>query len=136
MATFKLPELGENIETAEVTRLLVKPGDVIKADQSVMELDSEKASFPLPCPTAGKISKIHVKEGQTIKIGQPLLDVEEAGTPASREPEKSPKEKAPAAVSKPSRREPQAPAPSSAEADTPGQVPPPVASPANSASTC
>jgi pyruvate dehydrogenase E2 component (dihydrolipoamide acetyltransferase) len=89
MTTFKLPELGEGIDNAEVTRLLVKPGDVIKADQNVMELDSEKASFPLPCPNAGKIAKIHVKEGQAIKVGQPLLDVEEtaeAGEPTRKPP--------------------------------------------------
>jgi pyruvate dehydrogenase E2 component (dihydrolipoamide acetyltransferase) len=94
MATFKLPELGEGIESAEVTRLLVKEGDVIKAEQNVMDLDSEKASFPLPSPTAGRVAKIHVKDGQSIHVGQPLLDIEEVS--ADGKEKEPPKEKAPA----------------------------------------
>src|SRR5437879_8708664 len=77
MVELKLPELGENVETAEVIRLLVAEGDVIKAEQNVMELESEKASFPLPCPNAGKVARIHVKEGDTVSVGQTLLEVEE-----------------------------------------------------------
>ena len=62
MFELKLPEIGENVEEAVVSRLLVSEGDVIKAEQTVMELDSEKASFPLPCPRAGRVAKIAVKE--------------------------------------------------------------------------
>src|SRR5438874_3116489 len=86
MVEVKLPELGENVETAEVSRLLVAEGDVIQAEQNVMELESEKASFPLPCPNAGKVARIHVKEGDTVSVGQTLLDIEEteaAETPAA-----------------------------------------------------
>jgi pyruvate dehydrogenase E2 component (dihydrolipoamide acetyltransferase) len=93
MTTFTLPELGEGIETAEVTRLLVKEGDVIKAEQNVMDLDSEKASFPLPSPSAGRVAKIHVKDGQSIHVGQPLLDIEEV----SAAQKKPPRETAPSA---------------------------------------
>jgi pyruvate dehydrogenase E2 component (dihydrolipoamide acetyltransferase) len=78
MIELKLPELGENIETAEVIRLLVSEGDVIKADQNVMELESEKAAFPLPSTHAGKVTKIRVKEGEAVSVGQALLDIEES----------------------------------------------------------
>jgi pyruvate dehydrogenase E2 component (dihydrolipoamide acetyltransferase) len=90
MIALKLPELGENIDTAEVSRLLVAEGDVIEAEQSVMELDSEKASFPLPCPHAGKVAKIHVKEGDTVKVGQTVLEIEETGTAGAPPAEKRP----------------------------------------------
>lgn len=93
MIELKLPELGENIETAEVSRLLVSEGDTVKADQNVMELESEKASFPLPCPQAGKVAKILVKEGDTIKVGQTLLEIEEEEEAAPAKKEPSPKEK-------------------------------------------
>jgi pyruvate dehydrogenase E2 component (dihydrolipoamide acetyltransferase) len=78
MVELKLPELGENIETAEVIRLLVREGDVIKADQNVMELESEKAAFPLPSTQAGKVAKVRVKEGEAVSVGQTLLEIEEA----------------------------------------------------------
>ncbi len=91
MTEFKLPELGENIEEAEVIRILVSEGDEIQADQNVLEVESEKASTPLPCPHAGKVAKIHVNEGDTIHVGQTLLSIEE--TEAKKESpseEKSP----------------------------------------------
>lgn len=89
MIELKLPELGEDIETAEVSRLLVREGDVIKAEQNVMELDSDKASFPLPSPYAGKVAKVRVKEGDTVSVGQTVLVIEEtdtARTPAADKP--------------------------------------------------
>ena len=115
MIALKLPELGENIETAEVSRLLVKEGDEIAAEQSVMELDSEKASFPLPCPHAGRVAKLHVKEGDTVKIGQTLLEVEEkadgdgkAKTPKAEKREEEPKPKAREKEPEPAKPEPKA----------------------------
>jgi pyruvate dehydrogenase E2 component (dihydrolipoyllysine-residue acetyltransferase) len=75
---FKLPELGENIEEAEVAEILVKEGDEISAEQSVMELETEKAVVELPCPHAGRITKIHVSDGDEIKVGTLLLTIDEA----------------------------------------------------------
>jgi pyruvate dehydrogenase E2 component (dihydrolipoamide acetyltransferase) len=77
MIQVKLPEIGENIETAEVSQLLVSEGDTIQANQNVMELESEKAAFGLPSPKAGKVTKIFVKQGDTISVGQPLFEIDE-----------------------------------------------------------
>jgi pyruvate dehydrogenase E2 component (dihydrolipoamide acetyltransferase) len=103
MATaVKLPELGENIKTADVLALMVKPGDVIQKEQPVIEIESEKATAEVPCPVGGKIVEVHVKKGQKIKPGQVIVTVEEgapapaaarkaekaAPAPAAREPEK------------------------------------------------
>ena len=78
MATaFKLPELGEGIKSADVVSVLVKAGDVIKKDQGVIEIESEKASAEVPSPFAGKIVEVRVKEGDKIKPGQVIITVEE-----------------------------------------------------------
>jgi pyruvate dehydrogenase E2 component (dihydrolipoamide acetyltransferase) len=78
MTEFKLPDLGENIEEAEVTQIFISEGDVIEVEQNVLELESEKATFELPCPHAGKVVKVHVKEGDTLSVGQTLLSIDEA----------------------------------------------------------
>jgi pyruvate dehydrogenase E2 component (dihydrolipoamide acetyltransferase) len=73
---FKLPELGENVESGDVVNVLVKEGDRIEANQGVVELETEKAIVELPCPHAGKVVKLHVKKGDRIKVGQTILTVE------------------------------------------------------------
>jgi pyruvate dehydrogenase E2 component (dihydrolipoamide acetyltransferase) len=91
---FKLPEIGENIESADVVRIMVHEGDTIAANTGVVELETEKAIVELPCPHAGKVAKIHVTKGQTIKVGQVLLTIEDGAT-VSRDPPPSPPAAAP-----------------------------------------
>src|SRR5690606_2863479 len=66
---FKLPPLGEGVNTADIAEILVSEGDVIEAEDVVMELETEKAVVELPCPHAGKIKKIHVSPGDSIEVG-------------------------------------------------------------------
>jgi pyruvate dehydrogenase E2 component (dihydrolipoamide acetyltransferase) len=73
---FKLPELGENIESGDIVNVLVREGQTIAANDGVLELETDKAIVELPCPHAGKIVKVLVKKGQTVKVGQPLLTIE------------------------------------------------------------
>src|SRR5436190_7930391 len=75
---FKLPAVGENIDKADVGSMKVAIGDVISADQVVMEIETDKAVFELPCPHAGKITKVHVKSGDTVKTGTVLLTIDES----------------------------------------------------------
>jgi pyruvate dehydrogenase E2 component (dihydrolipoamide acetyltransferase) len=86
----RLPALGENIDSATVTKVLVKVGDTIKKDQSIMELDTEKASVDVPSSASGTVKEIRVKEGDTINVGQVVLTVEESGEVAAAKPEKKP----------------------------------------------
>jgi len=87
MATeFKLPQLGEGVDSADVSRILVAEGDTIDADDNVMELETEKAVADLPCPHAGEITKLHVSEGDTVEVGQVLLTIEEIEEEAAEEP--------------------------------------------------
>ena len=75
---FKLPALGENIDSGDVVSLLVHEGDVIQANQNVVELETDKATVEIPCPHAGRVSKIHVQPGQTVPIGGVLVSIEES----------------------------------------------------------
>ncbi len=86
---FKLPELGENVESGDIVNILVREGDVIAANDGVLEMETDKAVVEIPCPYGGKVAKIHVKKGQTVKVGQTLLTIQsEAETPAASPPPK------------------------------------------------
>lgn len=80
MATeFKLPELGENIESADVLNVLVSEGDVVEKDQGIIEIETDKATIEVPSSVEGKITKLHVKAGDNIKVGAIIMTVEEDG---------------------------------------------------------
>jgi pyruvate dehydrogenase E2 component (dihydrolipoamide acetyltransferase) len=78
LVDFTLPELGENVTTGDVVRVLVKPGDSIAKDQPVLELETEKATIEVPSSVEGRIKDIKVKAGDQVKVGQPILTVEES----------------------------------------------------------
>ena len=76
---FKLPELGENIESGDVVNVLVREGERIEGNQGVVELETDKAVVEIPCPHAGTVAKIQVKKGDTVKVGQTILTIEADG---------------------------------------------------------
>ncbi len=117
---FKLPELGENIVTATIVSVLVSVGDQVKLGQGVVELETDKAVIEVPSDVAGAVTAVHVREGQSIGIGAPVLTLEE-GAPAQAPA--SPPTTPPAAKAE------GAPAPTPAPA-TPAAPPPPAAQPA------
>src|SRR5258708_22798010 len=77
MATeFKLPELGENIESGDLVRLMIKPGASITEGEPVMELETDKAVVEVPSSVSGTIGEIRVKEGDKLRVGQVIFTVE------------------------------------------------------------
>jgi len=76
---FKLPELGENIESGDITNLLVAVGDTVAKGQSVLEIEAGKATMEIPAPADGKISALHVATGDTVEVGQLVLEIEDGG---------------------------------------------------------
>lgn len=90
----KLPSLGEGIESGDVLEILVKVGDVVKKEQSLVEMETDKATVSVPSPAAGKILSIAVKEGQTVPIGGVIATIEAVGGAA---PVAAPKPAAPVA---------------------------------------
>jgi pyruvate dehydrogenase E2 component (dihydrolipoamide acetyltransferase) len=80
MATeFKLPELGENIESADIINVLVKVGDMIEKEQSIIEIETDKATIEVPSNISGKITEVLVKQGDLVKVGQTIIKVDEGG---------------------------------------------------------
>lgn len=73
---FLLPNLGDNIPSAEVLRVLVKVGDKIEKEQSILEISSDKATLEVPSDISGVIKDIKVKDGDSIKEGDLILEVE------------------------------------------------------------
>ncbi|HEY1785387.1 MAG TPA: biotin/lipoyl-containing protein, partial [Pirellulales bacterium] len=94
---FKVPDLGENIESGDIISVLVKEGDQVAAQQPVFEVETGKAVVELPTPHAGKITKIHVEKGSKVKVGDSLLTIE-TGAPAAAAPAKKPAPAEPAAA--------------------------------------
>ncbi len=80
---FKLPALGENVKSADVTNVLVKPGDVIAKDQAVLEAETDKAVVEIPSEVAGTVVEVKVKKGDTVKVGQVVLTVDGDGKAAA-----------------------------------------------------
>src|SRR5712692_6465559 len=70
---FQLPELGEGIYEAELIRWLVKPGDVVRRGQGLMEVMTDKATMEVPSPFAGAIESLSAEEGHQINVGDVIL---------------------------------------------------------------
>src|SRR5262245_8765469 len=81
---FKLPAVGENVDKADIGELRVAEGGVICADQIGREIETDKAVFELTCPHAGKITKIHVKPGDSVHEGSLLLTIDDTTAAAGR----------------------------------------------------
>jgi pyruvate dehydrogenase E2 component (dihydrolipoamide acetyltransferase) len=81
---FKLPDLGEGVVEGEIVKWLVAPGEVVKEDQGVVELMTDKATVTVPSPRTGKVVSLHGKEGEMAKVHQLLLVLEvSAESPAA-----------------------------------------------------
>lgn len=80
MATdVKLPELGEGVTEGELIKWLVKPGDVVKPDQTIAEIMTDKATVEVPSPIAGTVKELKFKPGQVIKVESVLITLDGSG---------------------------------------------------------
>lgn len=85
---YNLPHLGENINSADIIKVLVKEGDKVEVDQIIVEIETDKATVEVPSEFAGVIKKVHVKEGTKAKVGEPVISVEVDGKEEVRNKEK------------------------------------------------
>lgn len=78
MATieFRLPDLGEGLEDAEVVKWLVAEGENVSLNQPLVEVDTAKALVEIPSPVAGKVAKLHAMPGDVVKVGAALVTFE------------------------------------------------------------
>ncbi|HEY7205837.1 MAG TPA: dihydrolipoamide acetyltransferase family protein [Methylomirabilota bacterium] len=79
---FALPDLGEGLTEAEIVAVLVREGDVIAEDAPLLEVETDKAQVEIPSPMGGRVEKIHVSPGQTVKVGAVLVTFADDGAPA------------------------------------------------------
>ncbi len=88
---FKLPDLGENIESADVLEVLVQPGDTVEKDQTIIEIETDKATIEVPATSAGKVKEVKVKAGDKINVGHVIILFEDIH--GESKPEKEVKKK-------------------------------------------
>jgi len=108
---FVLPDLGEGLTEAEIITVHVREGDVIQEDAPLLEVETDKAQVEIPSPMSGRVEKIHVRPGQTVKVGEVLVTFADGaespkpgaggrppafGTTLVREPAPRPRAEAPA----------------------------------------
>lgn len=87
-----IPQISEGVESAQVTEILVSEGDNIKEEQSIIAVETDKASVEVPSSDSGKVKEIKVKEGDEVKVGDVILVIEEEEEEGEKE-EKDKKKK-------------------------------------------
>lgn len=98
---FKLPDLGEGVEAGDVVSVLVAEGDTVEIDQSVLELETDKALVEVPSSVAGTVTEIHINAGDRVPVGSLLISVEEGEQSAPSPPEPEAEAPAPAPKEEP-----------------------------------
>ena len=79
MRSFNLPDLGEGLSEAEIVTWHVSAGDRVVVDQPLVSVETDKAVVEVPSPYSGTVAKLHAAAGQIVRIGNPLVDFEDAG---------------------------------------------------------
>ena len=82
-STLRAPDLGENVESVDVVKVLVAVGDTLAAGQPVIEVETEKASVEVPSTLAGVVTEVHVTAGEALRAGDPIVSVAVADAPAA-----------------------------------------------------
>src|SRR6185503_7589764 len=90
MATeIRVPTLGESVSEATIGRWFKKPGDPVKADEPVLELETDKVTLEVNAPAAGTLGDIVAKDGETVAPGAVLGSIVEGGAAAAPAPAKA-----------------------------------------------
>lgn len=130
-----MPQLGETVVEGTITRWLKQEGESIEVDEPLLEVSTDKVDSEIPAPAGGKVVKIHIQEGETVKVGTLLAEIaadgqaaapaaveatKEAAAPAAEEPKAEP---APPPAEEPKKEEVAA----LAEREAPKEAPMPAA---------
>ena len=83
MTEFKVPELGENVASGDVAKVLVSVGDTVKKEQPVIELETDKATIEVPSSVAGVVKEIKVKKGDKVQVGAVIFTVDDGAAPGN-----------------------------------------------------
>lgn len=80
---FKLPDVGEGLTEAEILAWHVAVGDVVSVNDTLVEVETAKASVELPSPYAGIVTALHVREGDTVEVGTPIITISDTLDPVA-----------------------------------------------------
>lgn len=123
---FRLPELGENVSAAVISKVLVNVGDTVSVNQIVLEVETDKAVAEIPCTVTGTVLEVRVTTGQNVKAGAVILVIAEGtAAPVTKSPDPVPSP--PPSAQAPSIATPTPPPPAAPKST------PPVARPASGA---
>lgn len=92
MIEIRVPELGESIQEVQVSQWMKQVGEWVGKDEDLVELESEKAAQAIPCPEAGTLTDIQVKEGEFANVGDLLAKIAPSAAPESAASDKSAEE--------------------------------------------
>jgi 2-oxoglutarate dehydrogenase complex dihydrolipoamide succinyltransferase (E2) component len=76
---FRLPDIGEGVAEGEVLKWFVKEGDSVSEEQPLVEVMTDKVNVQIPSPWTGKVSRVLVKEGDIVKVGQVMISIDSEG---------------------------------------------------------
>jgi pyruvate dehydrogenase E2 component (dihydrolipoamide acetyltransferase) len=80
---FKFPDIGEGITEGELLAWKVAEGDTVAQDQTLAEMETDKAVVEMPSPRAGRVVKLHAAEGDMVNVGDVLVTIDETAAPAA-----------------------------------------------------
>ena len=81
MSQFRLPDLGEGLEEAQLVQWLVREGETVALNQPLCQVETAKALVDIPSPYAGTVERLHAAPGDTVAVGAPLITIAEASLP-------------------------------------------------------
>src|SRR3954468_13054444 len=88
LTTLKMPQLGESVTEGTVDRWLKQEGDIVRRDEPIVEVVTDKVNAEIPSPVEGRLVRIKVSPGETVPIGAALAELEVEGATATA-PEKA-----------------------------------------------
>src|SRR5882672_12842595 len=92
LAQIKMPQLGESVTEGTVEKWLKSEGDFVKRDEPIVEVVTDKVNAEIPSPFEGKLVKIAVSEGETVRVGAVIAQIETASGAAATAPSAPAKE--------------------------------------------
>ena len=83
MVDIQIPQIGESITTVFIARWIKKAGEFIQEGESLLEIDSDKASMEVPSPTSGKVVEVLFEDGDEVAVGAVIARIDAAATAAA-----------------------------------------------------
>src|SRR5438552_17463851 len=94
LTTLKMPQLGESVTEGTVDRWLKREGELVRRDEPIVEVVTDKVNAEIPSPVEGRLVRIKVAPGETVPIGAALAELEVEGASVDAEEQAEPEAEA------------------------------------------